>query len=68
MTVRVAGYEYRWFDSMMIVMPVGSDKPLYIYTPSECIFHDGDTRFYSYSDHILQRNGKTSFQCLIILT
>lgn len=58
MTVEVTGYKYRWFDSMMIVMPADDDKPLYIYTPSECIFHDGGTRFYSYRGHIEKRERK----------
>lgn len=58
MTIEVAGYTYRWFDSMLIVVPVGSDKPLYIYTPSACIYRDGSKRYYCYTEELLKRKEK----------
>ena len=58
MNIEISGYIYRQLDSLLIVMPKNGDNHLHIYTPSECIFHDGETRFYSYQDHIAKRERK----------
>ena len=58
MTIKVLNYRYRWFDSIMIVRPVDSEKDLFIYVPSECIYRDGDKRYYCYRDEISKRERK----------
>lgn len=54
MRVNAKNYLYRHFDNMLILQ-TEDDNVLYIYCPSECIYNDNISRFYCYTENIVQR-------------
>lgn len=54
MRVRVKNYLYRHFDNMFILQ-TEDDTVLYIYCPSECLYDDEISKYYCYTNNILDR-------------